>query len=116
MKTPGDWLTAKSGGDFIPLISGKDLTDVAITGKGTIDGNGQVWWGPAEEARRKTSGFTLPRPNLIVLTGCKNVRITAQTGLVIRNAKAVRLKEVKVEIQKGPPFIVENAAVEGLDR
>jgi len=75
MKTPGDWLSARGGGDFIPFISGKDLTDVTIIGKGTIDGNGEVWWGPAEEARRKTPGYTLPRPNLIVLTRCKNVRL-----------------------------------------
>jgi len=75
MKTPGDWLSAKGGSDFIPFISGKDLTDVTIIGKGTIDGNGEVWWGPAEEARRKTPGYTLPRPNLIVLTRCKNVRL-----------------------------------------
>jgi polygalacturonase len=81
MKTPGDWLTARGG--FIPFISGKDLRDVAIEGKGTIDGAGQVWWGPAEEARRKTPGYTLPRPNLIVLTGCKNVRIT---GVTIQNS------------------------------
>jgi polygalacturonase len=75
MKTPGDWLSAKGGSDFIPFISGKDLTDVTITGKGTIDGNGEVWWGPAEEARRKTPGYTLPRPNLIVLNRCKNLRL-----------------------------------------
>ena len=44
MKTPGDWLAAKSGGDFIPFIGGKDLTDVTFTGGGVIDGNGAVWW------------------------------------------------------------------------
>ena len=75
MKVPGDWLMAKSGGDFIPLIAGKDLTNVTFTGKGTIDGNGAVWWEEAEKARQKVSGFTLPRPNLIVLTRCKNVRM-----------------------------------------
>jgi polygalacturonase len=60
---------------FIPFISGKNLTDVAIAGKGTIDGSGERWWAPAEAARQKTPGYTLPRPNLIVLTGCKNVRL-----------------------------------------
>ncbi|MBP8302613.1 MAG: hypothetical protein KBE04_00640 [Phycisphaerae bacterium] len=88
MKTPGDWLSAQSGGDFIPFISAKDCTDLTLTGKGTIDGNGQAWWGPAEEARRKTSGFTLPRPNLIVLTRCKNLRIT---GLTIQNSPKFHL-------------------------
>ena len=71
----GDWLKAKRGADFVPFISGKDLTDVTFTGQGTIDGNGAVWWEEAEKARRKVSGYTLPRPNLIVLTRCKNVRL-----------------------------------------
>ena len=34
MKTPGDWLQAKSGSDFVPFITGKNLTDVTITGQG----------------------------------------------------------------------------------
>jgi len=76
LKGGGDWLKAKSNADFIPFISGKDLTDVTFTGKGTIDGNGSVWWEEAEKARRKVSGFTLPRPNLIVFNRCKNVRLS----------------------------------------
>jgi len=31
-------------------------------------------------------------------------------------ATAVRLKEVRVRTKEGPPFILENAKVEGLDR
>jgi polygalacturonase len=83
LKGGGDWLKAKSGGDFIPFISGKDLTDVTFTGKGTIDGNGAVWWEEAEKARQKVSGYTLPRPNLIVLTRCKNVRLE---NLTVQNS------------------------------
>jgi polygalacturonase len=49
---------------------------VVITGKGTVDGSGAVWWEEAEKARQKVSGFTLPRPNLVVLNRCKNVRMT----------------------------------------
>jgi polygalacturonase len=52
MKSPGDWLKAKSGSDFIPFIGGKDLTDVTFTGSGVIDGGGAVWWGEAEKARQ----------------------------------------------------------------
>jgi polygalacturonase len=76
MKTPGDWLKATSGGDFIPLLSGKDLENIAFTGKGTIDGSGAVWWEEAEKARQKVSGYTLPRPNLVTLQRCRNVRMT----------------------------------------
>lgn len=86
LKVPGDWLKATGGGDFVPFISGKDLEDVTIGGRGTIEGSGAVWWEAAEEARKKVSGFTLPRPNLIVLTRVKN--------LVVRD----------VTIQNSPKF------------
>lgn len=86
MKVPGDWTKAKSGGDFVPFLSGKDLEDVTIAGSGTIEGSGAGWWEAAEEARRKVSGYTLPRPNLIVLTRVKN--------LVVRD----------VTIQNSPKF------------
>ncbi len=86
MKVPGDWTKAKSGGDFVPFLSGKDMEDVTIAGRGTIEGSGSVWWEAAEEARRKVSGYTLPRPNLIVLTRVKN--------LVVRD----------VTIQNSPKF------------
>lgn len=75
MKTPGDWLKARSSGDFIPFIGGKDLNNIVFTGGGTIDGNGSAWWGEAEKARQRVPGYTLPRPNLIVLQRCKNVVI-----------------------------------------
>jgi polygalacturonase len=75
MKTPGNWLEAKSSGDFIPFIGGKKLTDITFTGQGTIDGNGAAWWGAAEKAREVKPGYTLPRPNLIVLDRCRNVRM-----------------------------------------
>jgi polygalacturonase len=83
MKTPGDWLAAKSSSEFIPFVSGKDLEDVTITGKGVIDGNGGVWWEEAEKARQKVSGFTLPRPNLVVVNRGKNIRMT---GITLQNA------------------------------
>jgi polygalacturonase len=73
MKTPGDWLKARSSADFVPFINGKDLANITFTGGGTIDGSGSVWWGEAEKARQKVAGYTLPRPNLLVLQRCKNV-------------------------------------------
>lgn len=73
MKTPGDWL--KAGGGFTSFITGKDLTDVTFTGGGVIDGGGAVWWGEAEKARQLKPGYTLPRPNLISLDRCRNVRL-----------------------------------------
>jgi len=74
MKTPGDWLKAK-GSDFTPFIGGHDLVDITFTGGGTIDGGGAVWWPEAEKARQIKSGYTLPRPNLIVIERTKNLRV-----------------------------------------
>jgi polygalacturonase len=47
---------------------------VTFTGSGVIDGGGAVWWGEAEKARQIKSGYTLPRPNLIVIEQSKNLR------------------------------------------
>jgi polygalacturonase len=68
---------------FHPFLGGKDLEDVTIEGEGTIDGGGQAWWEAAEAARQKQSGYTLPRPNLIVLTRVKNLTVR---GVTIQNA------------------------------
>src|ERR1041385_416855 len=88
LKSGTNWLEARSGGDFVPFISGKNLVDVTITGKGTIDGAGANWWEAAEAARRKQPGYTLPRPNLIVLTGCKNLRVE---NITIQNSPKFHL-------------------------
>jgi polygalacturonase len=82
MKAPGVWFKAKSS-NFIPLISGSDLTDMTFTGGGTIDGSGSAWWGEAEKARTRVPGYTLPRPNLIVLQRCRNVRME---DIVLQNS------------------------------
>ncbi len=103
MKVPGDWLRARSGADFIPFISGKNLTDVTFTGKGTIDGSGAVWWEEAEKARRKVSGYTLPRPNLIVLTRCKNVRLE---NLTVQNSPKFHFVPTECEA-----VVVSNATI-----
>ncbi len=83
-----DILAGKSKGPFTHFLSGKKLTDVTITGKGIIDGSGARWWEPAEEARRKVSGFTLPRPDLVRLAGCKNVKVT---GVTLQNSPKFHL-------------------------
>lgn len=70
-------------GKFDHFLTGKDLEDVTIEGEGTIDGGGPAWWEAAEAARQKKSGYTLPRPNLIVLTRVKNLTVR---GVTIQNA------------------------------
>ncbi|MGD0017388.1 MAG: hypothetical protein ABSC38_07740, partial [Verrucomicrobiia bacterium] len=45
----------------------------------------------------------------------ENVHITAATaGLSVKNARGIQFKNVTVTNKEGPPFIVENAQVEGL--
>ncbi len=73
---PGAWRA------FAAFINGKKLNDITITGPGTIDGSGARWWGPALEAKRTNTlnpGYTLPRPKLILLSGCTNVQVTNVT-------------------------------------
>jgi polygalacturonase len=94
MKEPGDWLQAKSSSDFLPLISGQNLTNITITGQGTVDGSGDVWWPAAEEARRRQPGYTLPRPRLIVLTRCRNVLLS---GITLQNAPTFHFVPVECE-------------------
>jgi polygalacturonase len=70
-----DFENPEKTNSFIAFVNGSNLHDVVITGRGTIDGAGGRWWGPAEEARRKTPGYVLPRPCMIVLSNCINVRV-----------------------------------------
>jgi polygalacturonase len=89
LKGGGDWLAAKSSADFIPFISGENLTDIAIAGQGTIDGNGANWWGSAREFRaRNSSGPALPRPDLVVLNHCTNVHLA---GVKLLNSPRAHL-------------------------
>lgn len=62
-------------GSFIALINGKNLEDVTIMGNGIIDGSGARWWVPAEAAREKTPGYSMPRPRLISISNSRNVRL-----------------------------------------
>jgi polygalacturonase len=61
--------------NFVAFVGGEKLDDVTITGGGVIDGSGGKWWIPAEEARRIKPGYTMPRPNLVALEKCKNLRM-----------------------------------------
>jgi polygalacturonase/lysophospholipase L1-like esterase len=91
----------KSSGDFNAFINGKKLTDIAITGKGTIDGSGVRWWIPAQEARKNKPGFTSPRPRLIALDNCTNVKII---GVTLANSPSFHIV----------PKACENVLIEGV--
>lgn len=76
-----------------PLISGKDLHDVALTGSGTIDGNGAHWWARSERAARNVAKtepgrLVYPRPHLVVINGCERLLVA---GLTLRNSPMFHL-------------------------
>ena len=93
-KNPERKSTTLSSASFLALVNGKDLTDVTIAGPGTIDGAGAKWWVPAEAARRKTPGFTTPRPRLILLTRCKNLRVQ---DITLQNSPSFHLVPTECE-------------------
>ncbi|MGA2787903.1 MAG: glycoside hydrolase family 28 protein [Verrucomicrobiota bacterium] len=110
-KGGGNWLAAKSSDNFVPFISGKNLTDITITGQGTIDGNGANWWGPAREFRTKNpSGPALPRPDLVVFDHCTNVHLTGvklinspRAHLMLTDCEAVVIEGVTVRSPASAP-------------
>ena len=89
-----DFQSAEGGNSFIPFIGGKDLENITIAGKGIIDGSGEKWWGPAEEARRKEPGYTLLRPRMILLTRVKNLVVRDVT---LQNSPTFHLVPLECE-------------------
>jgi polygalacturonase len=91
-----------------PLISGKNLHDVAITGSGTIDGSGAHWWAWSERAARQRKStepgrIVYPRPNLVVLDNCQRVHVADVTltnspkfHLVPRDVVDLTIERIKV--------------------
>jgi polygalacturonase len=98
----------------LPLVGGKNLTDVEIRGEGTIDGAGLVWWqrfrqeraaGVPQQGQPRAEGQPAesPRPKLVVLTGCARVRVrgvtlkdSPQFHLVPNRCHDVTIEDVKV--------------------
>jgi polygalacturonase len=76
------------------LINGEGLENIAIVGRGTLDGRGRVWW----EARDRLEH---PRGRLIGLYRCRNVRIT---GVTLTNSPAWTVN----------PVYCENVTVDGV--
>jgi polygalacturonase len=70
--------------DLQPLVSATNASNVAITGEGTIDGNGESWWQMARSIKGAgILGSGHPRPKLIIFDHCKNVRVE---GVTIQNS------------------------------
>ena len=82
---PADY---RSTGGMLSLITGRGLTNIAITGKGTIDGAGPRWWEPVKAAKRAGQPEPGGRPRLISLTRCEHVRVE---GVTLANSPSFHL-------------------------
>ncbi len=66
------------------LVSATDAENVAITGEGVIDGNGETWWQEARAIKdHGILGSEHTRPRLVVFDHCKHVRVE---GITIQNS------------------------------
>ncbi len=66
------------------LVSASDAVNVAITGQGVIDGNGESWWKMARAIHDAgVMGNPHPRPRLVVFDHCRHVRVE---GITIENS------------------------------
>lgn len=72
-----------------PLIAGRGLNKVTITGRGTIDGQGEFWWWSHRQKK-----LAYPRPRLIGFTECTNVLIE---GVTLTNSPAWTINPVRCE-------------------
>ncbi|HLP24745.1 MAG TPA: glycoside hydrolase family 28 protein [Acidobacteriota bacterium] len=91
-----------------PLISGRKLHDVAITGTGTIDGSGAHWWKWSERAARNAKAtepnrLVYRRAHLIVIEDCERLLVTDVTltnspmfHLVPKRINDLTIERVKV--------------------
>jgi polygalacturonase len=61
---------------YAALIAGSDLDNIAIIGRGTIDGRGSMWWKLHRENK-----LAYPRPRLISFTNCNNILIESITAI-----------------------------------
>ena len=98
-----------------PLISGRSLHDVAITGSGTIDGSGRHWWEWSERAARDAAKkgqvrVVCRRPHLVVIDGCDRLLVADVTltdspmfHLVPRRVHDLTIERVKVRAPRDAP-------------
>jgi polygalacturonase len=74
---------------WIALINIADATNVAITGKGRIDGQGATWWDRwREQARRNMRGGGTNRPRLIHAARSRNLMFD---GVALHNSPSFHL-------------------------
>ena len=106
------------------LVNADGLTNVVISGTGTIDGSGQYWWNEYWYMRSlETDGidphFKVPRPRLVHLINCKQVAVRDVTlkdsafwNLQLTYCDGVEVSGLKVRVPGGK---VRAASSDGID-
>lgn len=74
---------------YAPLITGSGVANIAVQGRGSIDGRGALWW-----ARHREKSLDYPRPRLIAFDRCKNILIESVT---LTNSPAWTINPVRCE-------------------
>jgi len=74
---------------YSPLFYGENLENVAIVGRGTLDGQGEYWWKLMSEGK-----IEYPRPRFISFTDSKNILIE---GVFITNSPAWTINPICCE-------------------
>ena len=72
---------------YAPLLAGGGLKNITVSGRGTIDGQGEAWW-----RRFRDGGLKYPRPRLISFSDCENVLIE---GLTLVNSPSWTVNPVR---------------------
>jgi polygalacturonase len=89
-----------------PLIScPAGTTDLAITGSGTIDGSGAMFWIWSDKAARRypPGRAIVPRPMLVVLSGVQRLHVD---GITLTNSPMFHL------VPRGQDITIENIRIE----
>jgi polygalacturonase len=68
----------------MPLLGSKDAENITITGGGTIDGNGHIWWEYVQGVRDSgVLGTDHPRPMGLVFDHSKHIKVD---GITVQNS------------------------------
>jgi polygalacturonase len=101
---------------YASLLTGEGLENISITGQGTLDGQGALWWDAHRKnaAMRRDAGLVdrepenpagsplqWPRPRMIYLSKCKNILVR---GLTLVNSPSWNIH----------PVLCENMRIDGV--
>ncbi|MHC4508353.1 MAG: glycoside hydrolase family 28 protein [Planctomycetota bacterium] len=78
-----DWRIRTDDTQRSSLITGVDLENIAVTGRGTLNGQGKPWWDALREDKNRKEGqpkiLTYGRPRVINLYRCRDILIEGVT-------------------------------------